>query len=89
MDVLSRRTVELIALLAIGDGVAPLVTPRGHVFLWWGGPAWYQSMMSVLADRLTLLRLLSLGEVVLGLWVARRQYARNNENRRGGSNLVE
>ncbi len=69
-----RNIAELIAMLAIGDGVIALVAPRRHSLLWRFGPESYRRAMEAFAERPALTRSLALAEVGLGLWLALRQY---------------
>jgi hypothetical protein len=71
-----RNVAELIAMLAIGDGVVALVAPRRHSLLWRFGPESYQRAMKEFAERPALVRLLAATEVGLGLWLALRQYSK-------------
>ncbi|MEW6638616.1 MAG: hypothetical protein AB1425_17580 [Actinomycetota bacterium] len=69
-----KRFTELIAMLAIGDGVIALVAPRRHSLLWRFGPEGYRRAMEAFAERPALTRVLAAVEVAGGLWLALRQY---------------
>mgnify|MGYP007107031979 CR=1 FL=1 len=72
----TTRTVALLALLAIGDGVIGAVAPRRHMARWSAGPAPYEAAMRPFARHPQLTRALSVVEVALGLTVALRLPAR-------------
>ncbi len=69
-----RNIAELVAMLAIGDGVIALAAPRRHSLLWRFGPEGYKRAMEAFAERPALTRLLAAVEVGLGLWLALSQY---------------
>ncbi len=69
-----ERIVELMAMLAVGDGVIALAAPRRHSLLWRFGPEGYKRAMQAFAERPALTRLLAAVEVGLGLWLALIQY---------------
>lgn len=69
-----RNVAELVAMLAVGDGVIALVAPRRHSLLWRFGPESYQRAVEVFAEYPALTRMLAMAEVGLGLWLALRQY---------------
>jgi hypothetical protein len=69
-----KRIVELMAMLAVGDGVIALAAPRRHSLLWRFGPEGYKRAMEAFAERPALTRLLAAVEVGLGLWLALSQY---------------
>ena len=69
----SRRLIETLAMLLIGDSVLTLVSPRRHVSLWLGGPRWWDGTFEPLVRRPGLSRLLGVAGVGLGLWLAWRQ----------------
>ena len=69
----SEQIKELIAMLAIGDGVVAFVQPERHALLWRFGPKRYRETMEAFADNPTLTRLLGAVEVALGIWLASRQ----------------
>ena len=69
-----QRFLELMAMLAVGDGVIALAAPRRHSLLWRFGPEGYKRAMEAFAERPALTRLLAAVEVGLGLWLALSQY---------------
>ena len=75
----TRRLLERIALLAIGDGVVGLLAPRCHSRLWMMGPAPWRTSMRWLTRHPLLVRLLALLQGGFGLWLAFRQYAARDE----------
>jgi hypothetical protein len=70
-----RRTVELAAMLLVGDGVMAALEPRRHIRLWKAGPPPWRRMMSLFVRRPQLTRLLGGAEVLAGLALASRQRA--------------
>lgn len=71
----SHRIKELLVIVMIGEGVLATFYPRQHLMLWHGGPRQLQYWMANLVRRPGLVRSLSLLELGLGLWLARRQFA--------------
>lgn len=71
---IARRLKEIVAILIIGDGVLAMVAPRRHPGLWWSGPKGYEQLMEALLERPRLKRSLGVGQVVLGLLLASRQW---------------
>ena len=71
---MGKQLKELLAIVVIGDGVLGLVAPRRHSLLWRFGPEGYKRIMTDLAKRPVLVRLLSAASVGAGLWLALRQY---------------
>ena len=69
----SRRALEMLGLLMIGDGFLAAATPSPYALLWVGGPRRWKKMMQFLADRPSVMRALGLGQLAAGLWIARRQ----------------
>lgn len=69
-----KNLAELVAILAIGDGVVGLAAPRRHMLLWRLGPEGYRRAMESLAERPALVRTLAAAEIGAGLWLALRQY---------------
>lgn len=70
---LTRRVVELGALLIIGDGVMGLIKPRWHSLLWHFGPELVRSTSEELAEHPQTARALYAAEVALGILLASRQ----------------
>jgi hypothetical protein len=70
----ARRAAETFAVLAVGDAVIELVSPRQHSLLWEAGPGWSRRVARFFADNPNLMRLLGLVQLVFGLWLAGRQY---------------
>lgn len=70
----ARRAAETFAVLAVGDAVIELVSPRQHSLLWEAGPGWSRRVARFFAENPNLMRLLGLVQLVFGLWLAGRQY---------------
>ena len=69
----TRRIIELIALIMIGDGILGVFKPRWHSLLWDVGPAPLRHLMEELAKNPNESRLLYAAEAAIGLWLASRQ----------------
>jgi hypothetical protein len=70
----ARRAAETFAVLAIGDAVIELVSPRQHSLLWEVGPGWSRHIARFFAENPNLMRLLGAVQLGFGLWLALRQY---------------
>ncbi len=70
----ARRAAETFAVLAIGDAVIEIVSPRQHSLLWEAGPTWSRRVARFFAENPNLMRLLGLAQLGFGLWLAGRQY---------------
>jgi hypothetical protein len=70
----ARRMKETFAILTIGDGIIELVFPREHSLLWEFGPTKVRRVARFFADNPNLMRLLGALQVLVGLWLALRQY---------------
>ncbi len=70
----TRRLLETVAIVIIGDGIIALVSPREHSLLWEVGPEGVRKIARFFADNSTLMRTLGAGQVAFGLWLALRQY---------------
>lgn len=68
-----RRLIELLGLLMIGDGMLGTFQMQRHMRLWENGPHPYEVTMQALIDRPLVTRVLSVTEVLLGLWLASTQ----------------
>ena len=71
---MNPRLKELFGMLMIGDGALGTVAPRAHCLLWRHGSPIWKKMISFFARRPELTRLLAVGEVATGLWLAQRQW---------------
>jgi len=67
---ISKRLLETIAMLMIGDSVLAMLSPRRHLSLWLDGPRWWQRTCQPLVGRPRLIRVLGLLGCGLGLWLA-------------------
>ena len=70
----TRRAAETFAVLAIGDAVIELVSPRQHSLLWEVGPGWSRGIARFFAENPNQMRLLGAAQLGFGLWLALRQY---------------
>jgi len=70
----TRRLKEMLAIVAIGDGVIEVLAPREHSLLWETGPESARKVARFFADNPNHMRLLGAAQVALGVWLALRQY---------------
>jgi hypothetical protein len=70
------RTLEVLALTMIGDGVLALLQPERHMLLWRRGPRPWRELSQYFLDRPMLTRVVGAATVVAGLWLANRQNER-------------
>lgn len=70
----ARRATETFAVLAIGDAIIEIVSPRQHSLLWEAGPGWARRTARFFAENPNLMRLLGAAQLGFGLWLAFRQY---------------
>ena len=70
-----QRIKECVGLMMIGDGALCLLFPERHVALWSGGPRAWRDAMDAFVEHPRLTRSLGAISVVLGFWLADRQYA--------------
>lgn len=72
-ELMTRRVVELGALLLIGDGVMGLVKPRWHTLLWHFGPQLAKATTEELAEHPNVARAVYAAEIAVGIALAARQ----------------
>jgi hypothetical protein len=70
----ARRIKEIFAIIAIGDGAIELISPREHSLLWEVGPEGIRKLARYSAENPRYMRLIGAAQIVLGLWLALRQY---------------
>lgn len=70
---LAARGLEVLALAMIGEGIVGLLRPRRYSLFWKIGPHWLRETAETLADHCEATRLICLGEIALGLWIALRE----------------
>jgi hypothetical protein len=70
----ARRIMEILAILAIGDGAIALVSPREHSLLWEVGPERVRKLVRFFAENPSYTRLIGAAQMALGLWIALRRY---------------
>lgn len=75
MNLITRRAVETIAILLIGDGVVGASNPQRHARLWLAGPPGWRRAMALFVERPGFTRALSALEAGLGIWLASRAEA--------------
>lgn len=72
MSLASKRIGEIVALVAIGDGMLALLRPDEHVALWRGGPDWWDKSLEPFAKHPRLTRAVGAAAVLAGVWIAAR-----------------
>lgn len=72
----TRRLLEVLGMLMVGEGVLMLLYPRRHLALWEGGPWWYREAVEGFIRYPNLTRAVGGLEAGLGLWLATRQMPR-------------
>lgn len=75
-SLVEARTLEVLALTMIGDGVLALLQPERHMLLWRRGPRPWRELSQYFLDRPMLTRAVGAASVAVGLWLADRQKAR-------------
>ncbi len=72
----SKRVKNVLAMLAIGDGVMQIIAPQEHEHLWMVGPAWLSKAKGIgrLAENPRYTRLLGAAQVGGAVWFALRYY---------------
>ena len=72
----SKRVKNVLAMLAIGDGVMQIVAPQEHEHLWVVGAAWLSKAKGIgwLAENPRHTRLLGAAQVGGAVWFALRQF---------------
>lgn len=69
-NTITRRCLEVLALSMIGEGFVGLLRPRRYSRFWKLGPRPIRELMETLAEHRDVTRLICVGEVALGLWLA-------------------
>lgn len=69
----TKRALEVLGLMMIGEGVIGLLHPRRYSLFWKIGPDWMRNSMDTLAEHREMTRLLCVGEIVAGLWLSLRE----------------
>lgn len=70
---LASRSLEVLALAMIGEGLIGLLHPRRYSLFWKLGPAWLRHTTQTLAEHREATRLICVGEMAIGLWLALRE----------------
>ncbi|HOJ56888.1 MAG TPA: hypothetical protein PK184_20265 [Phycisphaerae bacterium] len=82
---MTGRLKELFGMLMVGDGVLGTMAPREHCLLWRQGPPIWQKMIDFFIQRPRLTRLLAMGELAAGFWLAERQWNHGSGRHRLGA----
>jgi hypothetical protein len=69
----TRRIIQLLAFIVIGDGITGLFKPRRHSLPWDVGPNPFRRAMETLATHPGQARLLYAAEIGIGAWPAAQQ----------------
>jgi hypothetical protein len=75
-SLVSRRILEVVAMMMIGDGMIGLIAPRRHVLLWDGGPRIWRRVTESCVRHTSMTRTIGLVSLVGGLLLASRQLSR-------------
>jgi hypothetical protein len=70
---LSKRLIESVGMMMIGDGLLSMTEPQRHCMLWKVGPAFCQDLMETFAEHPGMTRVMGGVELALGLWLASNQ----------------
>ena len=70
---MSKRLLELLGLILIGDGLMGLLRPRRHSLLWHVGPQLAKAVTEELADHPQTARAIYVAEVAVGVALATLQ----------------
>lgn len=70
----SKRIMETVAVLAIGDGAIEVLAPVRHSMLWDTGPEGVRAVARFFARNPNAMRLLGAAQILFGVWLALRQY---------------
>ena len=76
MGLAARRSVEVLAIFMVGDGLITLLQPQRQARLWLAGPPGWRDLFAWLERRPALTAGLGAVEAALGLWIASRQLHR-------------
>ena len=69
-----RRLIEAFAIVTLGDGLIEVLAPKEHSRLWVAGPESTHRVAMWLVEKPDRMRVLGAAQVVLGVWLAFRQY---------------
>ena len=69
-----RRLIEAFAIVTLGDGLIEFLAPTEHSRLWVVGPKSTRRIAKWFAEKPNRMRVLGAAQVVLGVWLALRQY---------------
>ncbi len=73
----ARRFLDVVALISVGDGALWLLAPRRRGLLWLAGPEPVKRFVEqVCLEKPWQARFLGAAQVVLGVWLALRQYSK-------------
>jgi len=79
--VLTRRILETLAMLIIGDSILCIVSPRRHASLWLEGPQWWHRAWRPFIEHSAITRILGAFGLGLGIWLAWKQEVSVDERR--------
>jgi hypothetical protein len=70
---IATRSLEVLALAMIGEGIVGLLRPRRYSLFWRIGPEWLRQTAETFARHREAIRLICVGEIALGLWIALKE----------------
>ena len=74
---IAERSLEVLGLMLIGEGVVGAIFPTRYSLFWKIGPQWMRNTVTALAERAKTTRLLCVAEIAAGLWIAARELRRS------------
>ena len=69
-----RRLIEAFAIVTLGDGLIEFLAPKEHSRLWVVGPESTRRVAMWFVEKPARMRVLGAAQVLLGVWLAFRQY---------------
>ena len=70
----TKRIMDIVAMLLIGDGALTLIGARNRALVWRFGPEGLRKSASWQADHPLFMRLEGVGSIAVGILLALRQY---------------
>jgi hypothetical protein len=73
---MKSRTLDVFAMLLVGDGILSLLQTRRHCLLWQVGPEFCRELVDEFVEHPSAARTAGFAELILGVWLARREESR-------------
>lgn len=71
-EFMKRRAIDLLNIIALGDGAATVLAPRPQALAWSGGQKALSRTMQFIARRPAAARCIGLGAIAFGIWLLQR-----------------